>query len=292
MIGGFVKTGAEIIKPMAEFALSLGPKGLFGLWVAGKVGGWLFEKASWILNGIALAEGFNVAAAGGGLVQGLSKLTTALGPIAAIAGAGVVGGGIGKWLGRKATEASGRKSTESGDNWGTVGAIAGGIIGLALAPFTGGASLALTAAAVGGGALVGGGIGKYAGDAMNQDEVTAPAEDTMSQATRRLTNKAGYSENRAIVSPKGVTPIPNSESFISMKPNGFFDNAINNQKSNESTEMDIEFGDINVKGSININIPGTDALALDIMKTTAFRNQIVAMVNSQLEINKNGKNSG
>lgn len=292
-IGGFVETGAKIIKSIAEVALSLGPTGLFGLWVAGKVGGWLFEKASWILNGIALAEGFNVAAAGGGIVQGLSKLTTTLGPIAAIAGAGLVGGGIGKWLGKKATEASGNKSTESGDNWGTAGAIAGGLIGLALAPFTGGASLALTAAAVGGGALVGGGIGKYAGDAMNQDEVTAPAEDTMSQATRRLTNKAGYSENRAIVSPKGVTPIPNSESFVSMKPNGFFDKSMGkSEKQQDASKMEVEHGDINVKGSVNINIPGTDALALEIMKTSIFRNEIVKIFNSQKEFNENGKHSG
>jgi hypothetical protein len=293
MIGGFVKTGAEIIKPMAEFALSLGPNGLFGLWVAGKVGGWLFEKASWILNGIALAEGFNIASAGGGLIKGLGTLTKTLAPIAGVAAATVGGGMFGKFLGKKATEASGRKSTKAGDNWGTGLAIAGGVLGLALAPFTGGASLAVTAAALGGtGALVGGLGGKYFGDMANQDEVTEPAEDTQSMGNKRLTNKAGYSENRAIVSPKGVTPIPNSESFVSMKPNGFFDNAMNDQKNNESSKMEIDFDDINVKGSINITIPGTDAIALDIMKTTAFRTQIVSMVNSQLEINKNGKTAG
>jgi hypothetical protein len=293
MIGGFVKTGAEIIKPMAEFALSLGPNGLFGLWVAGKVGGWLFEKASWILNGIALAEGFNIASAGGGLIKGLGTLTKTLAPIAGVAAATVGGGMFGKFLGKKATEASGRKSTKAGDNWGTGLANAGGVLGLALAPFTGGASLAVTAAALGGtGALVGGLGGKYFGDMANQDEVTEPAEDTQSMGNKRLTNKAGYSENRAIVSPKGVTPIPNSESFVSMKPNGFFDNAMNDQKNNESSKMEIDFDDINVKGSINITIPGTDAIALDIMKTTAFRTQIVSMVNSQLEINKNGKTAG
>jgi hypothetical protein len=292
-IGGFVETGAKIIKGVAEFAISLGPTGLFGLWVAGKVGGWLFEKASWILNGIALAEGFNIASAGGGLIKGLGTLTKTLAPIAGVAAATVGGGMFGKFLGKKATEASGRKSTKAGDNWGTGLAIAGGVLGLALAPFTGGASLAVTAAALGGtGALVGGLGGKYFGDMANQDEVTAPAEDTQSMGNKRLTNKAGYSENRAIVSPKGVTPIPNSESFVSMKPNGFFDNAMNGQKNNEPSKMDVEHSDMNVKGSININIPGTDAIALDIMKTTAFRTQIVSMVNSQLEINKNGKTAG
>jgi hypothetical protein len=76
-----------------------------------------------------------------------------------------------------------------------------------------------------------------------------------------------------------------------MKNRGIIDNHINKQ-SNQNSKMEIDFDDINVKGSINITIPGTDAIALDIMKTTAFRTQIVSMVNSQLEINKNGKTAG
>ncbi len=294
-IGGFVKTGAEIIKPMAEFALSLGPKGLFGLWVAGKVGGWLFEKASWILNGVALAQGFNISASGG-LLKALGGPIGMLAKSVGVLGAGVAGWAIGKGLGGKISEARGNKSTKAGDTasmWaGGAGAALALGIGALLAIPTGGLSLGAAALLAGGGALVGSTAGKAIGDEYNQDEITAPAEDTQSMGTKRLTNKAGYSENRAIVSPKGVTPIPNSESFVSMKPNGFFDNAMNGQKNNESSKMEIDFDDINVKGSINITIPGTDAIALDIMKTTAFRNQIVAMVNSQLEINKNGKTSG
>ena len=291
-IGGFVKTGAEIIKPMAEFALSLGPKGLFGLWVAGKVGGWLFEKASWILNGIALAQGFNISA-GGGLLRALGGPIGVLAKSVGVLGVSIAGWAIGKGLGGKISEARGKKSTKAGDTasmWAGGGAaLAGAAIGSA---FGGVGAIPGYLIGAGIGALVGSTAGKAIGDEYNQDEVTAPAEDTQSMGGRRLTNKAGYSENRAITSPKGVTPIPNSESFVSMKPNGFFDNAMNNQKNNESSKMEVEHSDMNVKGSINITIPGTDAIALDIMKTTAFRTQIVSMVNSQLEINKNGKTAG
>jgi hypothetical protein len=76
-----------------------------------------------------------------------------------------------------------------------------------------------------------------------------------------------------------------------MEPYGPADRAIN-QQSNQSSKMEVEHGDMNVSGNININIPGTNAIALEIMKTTAFRTQIASMVNSQLEMNKNGKIAG
>ena len=173
-LGEWVKTAATWFKGLAEIAVAIGPKGIFAAWLAGKSVMLLFDVAKWVLNGIALSQGFLAGGGGGGTISALARgFARTAGPLMAVAASGVAGGMFGKFLGQKATEASGRKSTKAGDNWGTGLAIAGGLAGLLLAPFTAGGSLALTAAAVGGGALAGGAIGKYGGDYFNQDEVTS-----------------------------------------------------------------------------------------------------------------------
>ena len=84
-----------------------------------------------------------------------------------------------------------------------------------------------------------------------------------------------------------ITPIPNKERFLSMEPYGPADRAIN-QQSNQSSKMEVEHSDIKFNGSINVNIPGTNAVALEIMKTTIFRNEIVRVFNELQEKNNNG----
>lgn len=288
-IGDFVTQAAGVVKSVAQFALWLGPKGTLMTILGVKALGWLFEKANWIANGLALAGGFNIGTAGGGsggvtnvlgnLTKNLGSLTRTLGPIAVTLGAGVGGGLLGKYLGKLGTEASGRESTETGDKWGTAGAIAGGLIGLALAPFTGGASLALTAAAVGGGALIGGAAGKYGGDYFSQDNQAA-MNDGISNP---VDGKLGY--DRSIVSGGGITRIPNKDKLISMEKNGVIDKEMN--KSSNS-KMKIEFGEIKFSGSIMLETPGNPGIASDLLKDSKFVRDITRIIHVETKKQMNG----
>jgi len=288
----FAVTGAQWFKSLAQLAIQLGPKGIFAAWLGGKALSFLFEKANWIVNGFALAQGFLGGTTGGGLGSILAKnFARVAGPLMATAAAGVAG----NWLGEKATEASGRKSTKAGDKWGTGLAIAGGVLGLALAPFTGGSSLALTAAALGGtGALIGGFGGKYFGDMANQDEVnvTSPGDDVYVPKLKNNLPQT-HSKGRALLQGGEIKPINNKDELLAMKPGGVVDKTLNQSNQNQVSSTKIEFGDLNISGNIKVEMPGNTTMAIELAKNTEFKSSIVKLVHSQLEKTLNGgKNRG
>lgn len=289
-LASFAIKGAEWFKGLAELAVQLGPTGIFATWLTGKAVLFLFEKANWIANGFALAQGFLGGTRGGGLgsVLGQGFARTA-GPLMATAAAGVGGGMLGKWLGKKATESSGRKSTEAGDMWGTTGAVIGGLAGLALAPFTGGASLALTAAAVGGGALAGGFAGKYFGDMGTQDEptMTEPGDDVY---LPKLKNKLpqSHSRGRALLQGGEIKPINNKDELLAMKPGGVVDKTLNSINNNNNNSMKIEFDEIKITGEIKIMLPDGTNIGRELLKNPEFKTSITRVVTSQLDKNVNG----
>jgi hypothetical protein len=300
-LGEWVKTAATWFKGMAEIAVAIGPKGIFAAWLAGKSVMLLFDVAKWVLNGIALAQGFLAGGGGGGTISALAKgFARTAGPLMAVAAAGVAGGLTGKWLGQKATEASGRKSTKAGDNWGTGLAIGGALLGLALAPFTAGGSLALTAAAVGGGALAGGAIGKYGGDYFNQDEVTTMNDGIIKfnkndkftkvdDATMVAgTNKNG---NKDLAQVLKYGTLPSKPLGSQLLPGGLMSGMMMNGAKNAtlgSSNNKIELGDINITGEIKLTMPDGTNIGQELIKSQEFKTSITRVVTSQLDKNREG----
>jgi hypothetical protein len=242
-----------------------------------KLTGFFFEKYQWIQKGIDLATGFKMGTAGsGGFLNALKAvfspggaISTVLTPLVSAIGvlaAGFAGGLIGKSIGGVASEAVGNKSTDAGDNWGTATAIAGGLIGLALAPFTAGSSLAITAAAVGGGALAGGAIGKFAGDAINQ-----PVKDGL------------FGGERGIAQGGKITPIDNKDDLLAMKPGGVVDKHMFNNSN--SSSMKIEFGEIQFKfDELKVTSPGSPGVAIDLLKDPQFIRNLTNLIHTETEM--------
>lgn len=275
----------------------LGPKGTFvtalALW-----GG--LKALTWVANGLALAKGFNIGTKGfsgggtssmgrgfrgmstgakmmrgGRMASGASTLAKGAGRAAfplALAGVGVdayqnlsdeklsTGEGVAKTLDQNKFMAMG---AGIGALFGGVGAIPGAGIGAIVDM--------IVNSTAGDKALIGNHIGDGYGV---QDGFFA-----------------GSNSKRAILQQGKITPLDKKDDILAMKPGGAVDN-YSKQLGNQSSKMEIEHGGLNVSGSINLNIPGTNAIALEIMKTTAFRTQIASIVNSQLEMNRNQKTAG
>ena len=300
-LGEWVKTAATWFKGLAEIAVAIGPKGIFAAWLAGKSVMLLFDVAKWVLNGIALSQGFLAGGGGGGTISALARgFARTAGPLMAVAASGVAGGMFGKFLGQKATEASGRKSTKAGDNWGTGLAIAGGLAGLLLAPFTAGGSLALTAAAVGGGALAGGAIGKYGGDYFNQDEVTSMDDGIVKFNKNDKFTKVDDSTMVAGTNKNGNKDLAQALKYGTLAskplgsqllPGGLMGGTMMNGNKNAtlgSSNNKIEFGELKITGEIKVSLPDGSNIGQELMKSQEFRTSITRAVTSQLDKNING----
>ena len=269
-IGDKIKTAAkwlgETINGFLSFAAAH-PYATIATVLAGKA-------AMWIGNGLLLATGFKMGTEGLSSVLGKGFARVA-GPLMATAAAGVTGGIIGKSLGKMATEASGRKSTEAGDNWGTGLAVAGGLLGLALAPFTGGASLALTAAAVGGGALVGGLGGKYFGDMANQEETQSSTTIAANDAVVNFNPKDKFMKVNDSTMIAGTNENGNqslAKAILNSKPGP--------REETSNSSMKVELGNLNISGTIELKINGETAkdFGKDLLNNPMFIRDITKMV--------------
>ena len=300
-LGEWVKTAATWFKGLAEIAVAIGPKGIFAAWLAGKSVMLLFDVAKWVLNGIALSQGFLAGGGGGGTISALARgFARTAGPLMAVAAAGVAGGFAGKLLGETATKASGRKSTKAGDNWGTGLAIAGGLAGLLLAPFTGGASLGITAAAVGGGALAGGFLGKYGGDYFNQDEVTSMDDGIVKFNKNDKFTKVDDSTMVAGTNKNGNKDLAQALKYgtlaskplgSQLSPGGLMGSMMMNGNKNAtlgSSNNKIEFGELKITGEIKVSLPDGSNIGQELMKSQEFRTSVTRAVTSQLDKNING----
>jgi hypothetical protein len=203
----------------------------------------------------------------------------AAGSTGAIAG-GVLAGGLSAYneygeqtdKGKSGGEALGRAALKGVGAGG--GAWAGAAAGAALGAFGG----PLAPITVPLGALIGGGLGAWGGGEL-ADLDNYGVEDGYF---------AGSNSKRAILQQGKITPLDRKDDILAMKPGGAVDN-YTKQQSNQSSEMKVEHGDMNVNGSINVNFPGGNSIALEIMKTNAFQAQVARMVNAQIENNKNQK---
>jgi hypothetical protein len=247
-------------------------------YLSSKIGGWFFEKASWILNGISLAEGFNIGVSGGGFMQGLKSMfgMGGQGPSSPVtpgspgprkgpsgfgrAGAAMAGTGLGMGAGSLISSATGQESTMTGDITSALAGAGGWGLAAALAPESFGASLLIP--------LIASAAGKYFGDMASQ-----PVHDGIIGGD--------FSNGRGIIQGGKITPIDNKDDLIAMKPKGAVANAI---QSNTPSNMKIDFGEIHFKfDELKVSSPGSPGVAIDLLKNPQFIRDITKMVHVETE---------
>ena len=273
----FAAEAGTIIGAIGSFILEW-PKVTAGLIVAAKLG--IFDIPKWILSGRALAIGFRMGTAGFGGMPGTTQppfigpqnnpanTVSTLGKVGRVAGG--VGGAAAGFLGGTAIGGGGTGAM-IGSGIGTVIGAAGQVFGI---PMPIGMAL---------GGMAGGALGGLYDKNM---QINEPAGDTMSFAG----NKSGYQGNNYIKGPNGITPIPDKESFVSMKKGGAIENMLNN-KASVATTTKMEHSPIEFTGKITLEIPGGTSIDLDILrKNPGLLNEIAQNVNSRLEMM--GKGNG
>ena len=318
-IGNFVEGAAKIVKGVAEF---LGPTSIFGLWIAGKVGMFIFDKLKWIQNGFDLAKGFQAGNRGGSFLSSLfgkgkgkggtgGAATTVEGELAEDA-AKTGAKGIGKFAkfgggalaGGLTGVIDGVGSFSEGKTGKGIGNIAGGVIGGALGtlldPFIGPLGTMLGAKL---GSWAGGAIGEMFSDKGTNDGIFggmgtgAMIGGAAGSLLGPLGMMAGsalgsqFDQGRGVLQDGKIHPIDNKDDLIAMKRGGAIDKA--GSKGGGSSTMTIQFAPLNINGIIKLDIPGTPGIGLDLAKNPQFRRDITTMVHSELEKNINGgKNKG
>jgi len=286
--GWFDKIG-EIAETIGEAA-----SGLIGVLIdnpiATVIGGILFSKAQWILNGISLAYGFMKGTGGmgggGGMGDMFSNLFGGKGGKAGKFGVkgGSIGpalpkkgfGGMGKWgMGAKLGAGLGLGALGMGAEYGrgkmddpnSGGGKALGVAGKAASWAGMGAMAGPWGALIGG--LLGAGVGAY--DEFFSDDARMGNRDG-GDLGLAMQPKA----NDAIISGGKVTPIDKKDDLIAAKPNGAIDGMIN---TSSPTNMKIEFGEIHFKfDELKVSSPGNEKVSIDLLKDQGFIRDITKMI--------------
>jgi len=310
-IGEFVKSGLEFIKPLGDMAIALGPKGLLAGFL---VGGFLLDKATWLMNGVSLGMGFNsVASAGGGsslmdlipggktAKKGMKGIKTGVNMFKNGKGLSKALPTIGKGLGRAslplALAGVGIDAfTNLTDDKMGVGEGLGKTLdqnkfmasGAAIGAMFGGVG-AIPGAAIGG--LIDWGVNSFGGDDAligNHigDGYGNPVNDGVFPSLG-----SDFSKNRAIIQGGKIHPIDNKDDLLAMKPNGVVDKEM--KSNNSSGVVKHVFEPISINGTILVTSPGNPGQAIDLLKDSQFKRDITRVIQSEVEKNKNGgKNRG
>lgn len=250
-------------------------------YLTAKIGGWFFDKASWILNGIALAKGFNIASGGGGMGAGLKSMGGTLG-----GGLGKVGGGS---IGRGAAMAGGlgiggmiiggatEAFTDPGSGMDIIGtAVADGMTGAAIGSFLGPVGMAI-------GGILGAAYGGISAAYSKPDILETQNDAFIGKPIHDGSIGGDFSKGRGIIQGGKITPIDNKDDLIAMKPSGPIHKAIN-QANSTQTNIKIDFGEIHFKfDELKVSSPGSPGLAIDLLKNPQFIRDITRMVHVETE---------
>jgi len=266
MVGDWISKFAGILidNPLATAIGYLATKGL----------GWMMEKAGWVMNGLALAQGFNIGTLGGGTGSAIAMMAK---QFAGIAGP-LIGVAAGTYLGistgASISKSLGNQDTKEGDTTGMIGGILGGGLGwagaTALAPETGGLSYIVPIAGALGGSFLGGTAGKVIGDEMYGDKVN----DGISPSLVDQINQQGGTK-RSILAQGMIRPIDDADSFLTTKNTGPVAKAVSNSQSNVIKH---EFGDLNINGQLTVTTPGGGSISVDLLKDPQFIRQITKLI--------------
>jgi hypothetical protein len=300
-IGGMIGTIGKFILDKPEWALAI--------YAATKGLEFIFDKLTWISNGMLLAQGFRMGTAGqtlGGMAGGAFGVNpasmagmgagarfsaggrAALGSAGAI-GAGVIGGLIGgvseyseqKDKGKSTGEALGRGFLKGiGSGGGAYGGAAlGAAIGTMALPGIGTAIGGLIGAAAGG--LAGGYLTDLDTYGVNDGIFNSPIHD----------GKLGgmgsdFSKGRGILQGGKITPIDNKDDLIAMKPNGVIDRAFSSGAPSEQ-RVKHEFGELKLSGQVMVTTPGGGNIGVDLMQNPMFIRELTQKINVEIERMRN-----
>jgi hypothetical protein len=275
-IGQLAETVGKVVSSIAGFMVDNPFLTMFTVGAA-KLTGFIFDKMTWISNGVALATGFQMGTSGGGgfldivkgafsMKGGLGTLTKTIGKLGGYVSLAANAIGIGMDAAKNIKE----KGVGEG-LWETLkqnaGKIIGGVVGGVGGFLVGGPA----------GAAVGAGYGMDAGGA-----IQGMMNDGVSQGTASTygKNKSDFSKGRGIVEGGKITAIDNKDDLLAMKPGGVVDTAT---KGGDST-MKIEFGEIHFKfDELKVSSPGSPGVAIDMLKDPQFIRQITGMIHRETE---------
>lgn len=293
--GGWGETVVNIATTVGKLIETVGalmidnPIGTAITIAAAKFTGFILDKASWVLNGLALAKGFNMGTGKGGIGDGTGqfggkamgmKNTTGMSTMGKVGAnfkgglgsnllklGGVVAGLTTAYSEFNENSEKGMDTTENAVRSGSKGAGAGlGAWGGAAAGAAIGSVVPVVGTIIGG--LIGGALGAGLG-AWGGEEVGNVAY--------------GKKVNDAILSHGKITPIDDKDDLLAMKPNGAIDKVMN--KAGGEKTMKIEFGEMHIKfDELRVTSPGSPGTSIDMMKDPIIMRELTQNIQNQIQM--------
>lgn len=270
------------------------PKTFVGLFVGANVLGFFFQKANWIMNGLALSEGFNLGTTGqgGSFLQSLTKLLGSQGgAIGSLASSVFKLGGYVSLAAQAFSVGKDAVTNVKEEGWAkglmqtlkdNAFKIAGGVVGGVIGGLTGGPA----------GAMIGAGYGADLGSALDTKSSNNgvgygnPVHDGVLQGS-----KTDFSKGRGIIDSGKITPIDNKDSLLAYKPGGPIASSLN---TNTPQKIQVDFGEINFHfDDLRVVNENGQSVSIDILKDQNFIRSITRMVHSETEkVINGGKSKG
>jgi hypothetical protein len=307
-IGEFIKGLKPIFTTIGSLILALGPKGTLAVLFGGK---FLLDAGKWILNGVALGQGFLGVTKGATAATGLAgKLGGGVrGGLGAAGIYGAAGYGVGMLTDYGSQKAKDAGNENLGKGIGVLGksaeyALYGAAIG-SLIPVLG------TAIGAGIGAVAGAGKGLYdqnVASPSNDGFFGSPMHDGMSFGGMigggmlggplgallgsYMGGKFGgdFSKGRGVIQGGKIHPIDNKDDLLAMKKGGVIDKA--NQSANIPANVHHTFDDIVINGSLTLNTPGNPGKGVNLLKDAHFIRQITNLIHVETKRMMNQKQTG
>lgn len=278
-VGGFIVGVGKVVNAIVD---TLGVGGTFAAILGGTA---FFNGLKWYAQGIQLGRGFNsVANAGGkgmGMTDGLldkmllgkgnkgkmvrtllpklgkTGTSIAIGGAKLASGAAGVGAGIaGSYLGGLGSNAMGLNDTLTGDIGSVLGSIGGGALGQMIIPIPG-VGFAI-------GSALGSGAGKMVGDAVS--------------------THMGVDDAVIKFNPQDKV-VSMSDGIVASTNKGKIDDLVG---GNSGKVQKIEFGKLEITGSISLDMPGNISKSIDLTNEPEFVRKLSTLIQQQLRLNMSG----
>jgi len=268
-IGEMIKSLGPVIKTIAGLVIGLGPKGTLAVYLGVKG---LLDAGKWLLNGMALGQGFLISTKGmGGMGGGAGGALGKVGKAGLYGAAGYGVGALTDWGSEKAKK-SGHEDLGKGI----------GVLGKSAEYALYGAALGTVVPILGNGigAVIGGIIGAGKGIYDQYIDQAAQGKPIQDGYFPKPKNPM-YSKGRQIVQGGVATPITNKDMIVG-QPGGAIDKANKaNQNANIPATINHTFEPLEIKGSLMINTPGNPGQGVDLLKDAHFIRQITSLIHAE-----------
>ena len=266
-IGHLVEWGAGFVKGIAEFALMIGPSGVFWTIMGAKGLGMLFDGAKWLAQGFMLAKGFMFGTKGFGMgtygmgassswqkgQQGPAGGPGMMGSFGKMAkfGGGALGG-----LAVGGIDAMNAESTEEG-----IGNVAGGIVLGGIGALFGGPVGAMI------GAQIGSSLGGYIGKQFSDNGATAVDDGIVFNKNDKFTkvNDGTMIAGTNVNGNKDLAKVLSGGSLKGVDSSKYGKQNQQQQQIQAPSVSKVEFGEIKINGSIMLDSPGNPGLGINLI---------------------------